>query len=266
MKYKIIASLTTTPYRIDLIFPNIISILKQTIHIDSIEINIPYTFKRTGEEYIVPKWLMDLSKNTANDICPIRIFRTEDYGAATKVAPTLLRHKDSRDAYIWSVDDDFEYPHNMLAVLYREFNHNKKQVISHSSGRWNYKQTKASVNGYYSSRKEGLVDFFEGFATVLYPPAIIEDDFEGYMIKTSETWDCRNSDDIILSNYVASKDVNIYNCAYPYNTTRPLLNDKHSNYSETSDALHHQGGGNKDRYIRVYNWLVEQGINAWYKK
>jgi len=266
MKYKIIASLTTTPYRIDLLFPNILSILDQTIPIDSIEINVPYIFKRTGEEYIVPQWLIDMSENTTNDSCPVRIFRTEDYGAATKVVPTLLRHKGSDSTYIWSVDDDFEYPHNMLAVLYREFNPNKLRVLSHSGGRWQYDQeSKASIVNYQSSRKEGFINFFEGFATVLYPGNLIQDDFENYIIKASEELDCRNSDDIILSNYFVGKKASIYNVAYPYDVTRPLFNRKHSQYSEAPDALHNQGGGNQDRYIRVYNWLVEQNLNAWYK-
>jgi len=266
MKYKIIASLTTTPHRINLLLPNILSILNQTIPIDSIEINIPYIFKRTGEEYVIPEWLSELSKNTTNDICSVHIFRTEDYGAATKVAPTLLRHKDSKNTYIWSIDDDIEYPQNMLAVLYREFIPDKSRILSHSGGRLQFEQeSKASICDYQSSRKEGFVNFLEGFATVLYPANLIEDDFENYILKTTEEIDCRNSDDIILSNYFVSKKATIYNVAYPYDVTRPLFNRSQSPYSETPDALHNQGGGNKDRYIRVYNWLLEQNLNAWYK-
>lgn len=260
---KIIASLTTIPSRINFILPTIESIFSQTIPIDSIEINIPYIFKRTGEAYELPEWLIALEQNSKDTKCKVKIFRTEDYGAITKVAPTLIRHKNSVDTYIWSVDDDFAYPENMLAVLYREFSPGKNRVLSHSGGRWKYKTNYIDCTGHISSRKEGLVEYLEGYATVLYPAFKFEDDFEDYIIKTSETIDCRNSDDIIISNYLISKGIQIYNCAYPYTILNNLLDGCNIKYSSNEDALHHQGGGNEERYIRVYNWLKDINLNAW---
>jgi len=260
---KIIASLTTIPSRIDLIFATIQSILNQTIPIDSIEVNIPFIFKRTGETYEIPEWLIDLEKSTKNSKCEVRIFRTEDYGAITKIAPTLLRYKDKKDTYIWSVDDDFVYPENMVAVLYREFRTTTKYVLSHSGGFWKYNVDSKECVGYNSFRREGFVDFIEGFASVLYPSFIIQRDFEDYVIKTSETVDCRNSDDVIISNYLKMKNIKMYNCSYPITPHKTLFDGSHASYSANADALHRQGGGNIPRYIRVLNWLKDCNLNAW---
>ena len=260
---KIIASLTTIPSRIDLFLPTLQSIVNQTIAVDSIEINIPYIFKRTGETYKIPEWLLNLEQDSKNSKCKIQIFRTEDYGAITKVAPTLIRHKDDVDTYVWSLDDDYMYPVNMLAVLYREFIPERNYVLSHSCGYWKCNISSRECEGYLSTRKEGYAAFLEGFATVLYPTSIIKDDFEKYIIMTSETLDCRNSDDIIISNYLSMKNVKIYNCSFPYSSTKQLFLDLTLPHSQSKDSLHKQGGGNQERYIRVFNWLKSHNLNSW---
>lgn len=255
---KVIASLTTTPYRIDKIKNTLDSILSQTIPVESIEINVPYIFKRTGEEYIVPDWLSNLADKEDSKI---KIFRTEDYGAMTKVAPTLIRYKGCKDTLIWSLDDDFKYPVNMLAVIFREYIPGRNYVLSHSKGSWKYEV--GYCVGYESTRREGSGCFAEGWNSILYPAHLVEDDFENYIIKTSTELDNRNSDDIILSNYFVLKKHVIYNVAYPYSLERNLMSGAKQEYGEAPDALHHQGGGNTERYIRVFNWLTENNINAW---
>jgi hypothetical protein len=265
-KMRIIASLTTTPYRIDLIKPTIDSILNQTIPIDAIELNIPQVFLRTGEIYKIPDWLSILERDSNYTNCKISIFRTEDYGAITKVAPTLLRYKNAEDAFIWSVDDDFVYPVNMLATLYREYIPTKHRLLSHSGGNWTYDSDKLNCINYNTHRMEGVVDFFEGFAGVLYPPSLIKDDFENYVIDTSKLLDNRNSDDILLSNYFALQNIKMYNCYYPYSNNRQFLNLGKQNYGTNNDALHKQDGGHNKRYIRVFNWLKENNLNGWIKK
>lgn len=258
----IIASLTTIPSRINLILPTIESIFKQTIPVRRVDINIPYFCKRTNEEYKIPTWLVELEQNSKGTKCEVFIYRTEDYGALTKVVPTLIRHRNINDAYVWSVDDDFIYPQNMLAVLYREYIPNNNYILCHSIGTWKKDENNNCI-GYRSKRTEGFGNFFEGFCTVLYPPRNIEEDFEKYIIKASETLDNRNSDDVILSNYFNLKGVKIYNVAYPYDKDRMFISSCSSEYGHKNDALHKQGGGNTERYLRVYNWLTEQNLNSW---
>jgi len=258
---KIIASLTTIPSRINFILPTIQSIFSQTIPVDSIEVNVPYIFQRTGEAYELPEWLIALEQNSKDSKCQVRIFRTEDYGAITKVAPTLMRHRSTKDTYVWSLDDDFNYPVNMLASLFREHIPSKYRILTHSCGHWTYDSFR-NCSGFGTTRTEGAGDFLEGFASVLYPPLSIESDFEDYITLTSKELDNRNSDDIILSNYFKLKNITIYNCGYPHVVAGELL-DKGLNYGHEVDALANQGGGNVARYIRVFNWLKDINLNAW---
>jgi hypothetical protein len=116
----IIASLTTIPSRIDLLKPILDSVLNQTIFIHHIEINIPYKCLRTGEDYIIPQWMENMNR--------LQIFRTTDYGAITKIAPTLLRHAKEQIG-IWSIDDDIVYPPNSLEILQKVFNPSISTII-----------------------------------------------------------------------------------------------------------------------------------------
>jgi hypothetical protein len=270
---KIIASLTTTPYRIDLILPVILSVLNQSISIDSIEINIPYIFKRTDESYKIPEWLLSLEKESKLSNCEIRIFRTEDYGGITKVAPTLMRHRCDDDVYIWSVDDDIIYSKNMLAILcnmlvilYRQHLPKNKYVLSHSAGHWIHDLFLNKCVAYKSSRREGFFDFLEGFASVLYPSSVIDDDFEKYINTIANFSDFRNSDDIIMSNYLKLKNIKIYNCRYPLLGNREKYAHEVLDYGLLEDALHNQDEGHDIRYMRVYDLLSEMGLNYWLKK
>ena len=246
---KIIASMTTIPSRIDLIKPVLDSIKQQTILVEKIEINVPYICVRTGEKYNIPEWLLAMKD--------VEIHRTEDYGAITKIAPTLLRHKDE-DVLIWSVDDDFKYPINMLAILYRMYDPAIPRILSHSGGMLKLKGNVLNIN---THTQEGKVDFIEGFATVLYPTNVIKEDFEEYVIQTATQLDNRKSDDIIISNYFVLKGVSLYNCADPSNSLKIYLCQL--SHWKDKDALHRQDTGHNIRYVRVLHWLNNNNYLGW---
>jgi len=113
----VVASLSTMPRRVDLLRPVLESLLAQRPAgiVASIELNIPYFNIRTRQNYSIPEWLNANSSSLFGE--RIRIFRTPDYGAITKVAPTLLRHASSKGVYIWSVDDDTVYDRDSLSNL-----------------------------------------------------------------------------------------------------------------------------------------------------
>lgn len=269
MRFKIIASLTTIPSRIDLIHDTIQSVINQTVPIHSVEINIPHKFKRKNEDYIIPGWLTDLEKSTKNTKCPVKLFRTRDFGPATKVVPTFLRHRNDKDketTYVWSVDDDFAYPVNMLATLFREFNPNKKTILSHSCANWKIDLDSGECVGHLAGRAECKPQFVEGFASVLYPITFIGDDFEDYMLKVIENPFCKNGDDVIISNYFNMKGAPFHNCMHPQRAEFFNVVTKGGlKYGRTSDALHLQPIGNQPRYIKIYNWLAENNLNSWIK-
>jgi cephalosporin hydroxylase len=201
---RIIASMTTLPSRIDRIRPALESVMNQTIPIEHIEINVPYLCVRTNELYVIPKWLEGMDR--------VKIFRTDDHGPITKVAPTLLRHKDEQHTYIWSVDDDFAYPPNQLEMLSRFHRSTEYRILTRHGGTFD-----ADGNVTFSFG-EMEVSMFEGFGTVLYPPGCIGEDFLEYVEKTSENIDCRKNDDVVLSFYFASRRIPIYLCNRPSET------------------------------------------------
>jgi hypothetical protein len=107
-----IISLTTTPARISEIRPIISSLLDQSVAVDEIRINVPYTSCK-GVKYEIPKWLSSL-KN-------VKIYRQiKDWGPATKLIPSLL-DKKNKDKRIIILDDDVIYGYNTVETLIEYF-------------------------------------------------------------------------------------------------------------------------------------------------
>lgn len=77
---------------------------------DHIELNIPYKFGRTQEEYVISNDLSTFPRTT--------IFRLEkDLGPISKMLPTLERC--SRPTIIISIDDDTIYDRELVFLLLR---------------------------------------------------------------------------------------------------------------------------------------------------
>lgn len=244
---RVIATLTTIPSRIDHIRATLDSVLAQTISVDHIELNVPEWCLRTNEPYVLPAWLDEMPK--------VHVIRTPDYGAITKIAPTLLRHRDEPDTMLWSVDDDFVYPANTLAWLWKDFFPDQGFILCNSG--CVFSNTLPGIT-YQTIRTHARVDLLEGFGTVLYPTTCIGDDFADYVETTSKHDDARKSDDVILSNYFARRGTSVWTSGDPAGT---IQYHKHMcSYYNKPDALHKQDDGHQVRYGRVLRWLKEQGL------
>jgi hypothetical protein len=237
---NIIASMTTIPSRIDRIRPVLDSILAQSVATRHIEMNIPFFCVRTEEPYVIPDWLQTMKD--------VHIHRTEDYGAITKVAPTLLRHRHDQDTYIWSVDDDCAYPSNQLELLYLWLRKDEHRILTRHGGN---ARPDGSIQFIYG---DGEVSMFEGFGGVLYPPGCIAEDFADYVRMTSENAECRISDDVVLSFYFNSRGIPIFIHNRPTDAV-PFLPTGWQSYSDEKDALRQQNDGHLERYKRVYEHL-----------
>jgi hypothetical protein len=245
---KIVASMTTMPNRIDLIRITLDSLRNQSVPIDHIEINIPYKCVRTGEDYVIPEWL----ENYPN----LEIYRTEDYGAITKVAPTLIRYRDDEETYVWSVDDDIDYSNITLSVLLRQHNPSIKRILAYSVGSMN----KGGFIGNIARADYGIL--LEGYGTVLYPPRCIGEDFLSHVEITSAIPDCKVSDDVILSNYFYGRGIRPFCCPEQQHEDLRIFN-KLLPYYKDATATHLQTGGHRPRYIRVLHKLKELGMLYW---
>jgi hypothetical protein len=229
--------MTTIPSRIDLLQPVIESILSQTTPIAQLEMNIPFKCVRTNEVYKIPPWLGSAPR--------VKIYRTEDYGPITKIAPTFLRYERDQETYIWSIDDDCAYPANQLELLLRAHRPERRRILTRYGGKLNADGT---VNFWYG---EADVTLFEGFGGVLYPPSAIANDFSDYLKVTSANSDCRKSDDIVLSMYFSSigLPIHLYNVPSedtPYMVTGWLPHSKR-------DALCENGYD--EIYKKIFNFI-----------
>jgi hypothetical protein len=251
-KTKIVVSFTTSPTRMNKCSPMINSILNQTRKPDLFLLNIPAEFARTGEAYIVPKYIR--KSLTVNHI-------KEDYGPATKILPTVayLRQQERSCEYmdeytrIIYLDDDIAYPKKMVETY-------EKMIAPNDHNVWTatgFDFVNMGLNGKRSHKDTATIA--EGYGSVCVKLNTFGDDFMEYMSRYTSINNqiCRLSDDVILSNYYHMRNVGIYIMNIPgFLSINDIWQDeKILDYGNEADALHLGAGGtsdnNVDRYKRV---------------
>ena len=106
---RVVVSMTTLPYHLDLLQETIASLQAQTLRPDKIYINVPRgQNKRTGAAYAVPRWL---ARNRA-----VHVNRCREWGPLTKLLPTLSLEVDPATIII-TVDDDKIYHSDLVRTL-----------------------------------------------------------------------------------------------------------------------------------------------------
>ena len=253
-KIKIVVSFTTSPTRINKCGPMINSILDQTRKPDLFLLNIPEQFARTGETYIVPKYIR--KSLTVNRIAV-------DYGPATKIVPAVLYLREHADIYdpehtrIIYLDDDIAYPKKMVETYEKTIPSNDNNVWT-STG---FDFVNMNLRGKRTHRD--IATIAEGYGSVCVKLNTFGDDFIEYMTRYTaiDNQICRLSDDIILSNYYHRRNVGIYIMNLPgLMSIHDIWQDKKIlDYGNEADALHLGAGGtsenNVERYKRVISTL-----------
>ena len=249
-KIKIVVSFTTSPTRINKCGPMINSILDQTRKPDLFLLNIPEQFARTGETYIVPKYIR--KSLTVNRIAV-------DYGPATKIVPAVLYLREHADIYdpehtrIIYLDDDIAYPKKMIETY-------EKMIAPNDNNVWT-----STGFDFVNMRLDGkrthkdVATIAEGYGSVCVKLNTFGDDFMEYMTRYTayDNQICRLSDDVILSNYYhrCNVGINIMNIPSFLSINDIWRDQKILDYGNEADALHLGAGGtsdnNVDRYKRV---------------
>ena len=262
---KIIVSFTTSPTRINKCGPMINSILDQTRKPDLFLLNISETFARTGESYVVPKYIR--KSLTVNQIAT-------DYGPATKILPAVmyLRASDRAKTYdpentrIIYLDDDIAYPKRMIETYERLILANDNNVWT-STG---FDFVNMSLNGKRTHKDTATIA--EGYGSVCVKLNTFGDDFVEYMTRYTapDNQICRLSDDVILSNYYHHRNVGIYIMNVPgLLSIHDIWQEKKIlDYGNEADALHLGADGtsdnNVDRYKRVITAL-NKAKERWFR-
>jgi hypothetical protein len=206
---KTVVSLTTIPTRLISEYEYDIkycleSLINQTYDDYEIHFNIPYFFKKTNEEYIIPEWL----KKMTQEHNKLKIFRTDDYGTITKSLPTILR-VTKPETIIIVVDDDLVYNSELVS----EHVKNQSKWVNNPVGYDGMRSRnedgtfssyfKDSRDYYFSAtHKDSRVDILQHYKSISYKRRYFEDDFESYILDNNH-W----NDDLLVSSYFAAKKV-----------------------------------------------------------
>uniref|UniRef100_K3XB56 Glycosyltransferase 2-like domain-containing protein n=1 Tax=Globisporangium ultimum (strain ATCC 200006 / CBS 805.95 / DAOM BR144) TaxID=431595 RepID=K3XB56_GLOUD len=125
-KFRVVVSMTTTPNRLDKVMDSVRSLTKQSLVPDQIYVNIPKGPmkrhpERSYDDVVMPSELENLAPL-------VKINRCVDDGPATKLLGALrLEHDPS--TLIITVDDDFEYPKQLVEALTWEAESTKDDVL-----------------------------------------------------------------------------------------------------------------------------------------
>lgn len=199
MMDKVILTMTTIPNRLNSniynggIKPVINRILNLSYNNYELHLNIPIVCKKTNETYYIPSWLSDISISNSK----LKLFRTEDYGALTKILPTLHRLNEKDEATLITIDDDLNYMDGFI-----EYHLLKRKIYPNAAiGFAGIGAIDGSCHYCTTVPNDIRVKILEGYKTVSYKRNFFKSDFNTEFAEQS--W----SDDIILSAYLGKHNI-----------------------------------------------------------
>jgi hypothetical protein len=218
---KIVITLTTVPQRLNYDVEDgfklvLKSICEQNYDNYEVHLNIPTFYKVTGEEYVIPNWLVEYNEFNSK----LKIFRTEDFGPTTKIIPTINRLNP--DDLIIVVDDDLVYHHDMINEHIKYHNQLPNSALFYDGRdlvgeRYNDLRDSWIICVNKPTRISGL---FQHYKSASYFKKYFKVDFfTDFLGKTK-------SDDILITYYFKFKKIKMF--VIPYEPD----NDKISNYND----------------------------------
>jgi hypothetical protein len=194
---KIILTMTTIPDRLHHkdensgVRPGLLRLLNLTYPNYEIHFNIPYIYKRTGEVYNIPDWLNELEGEK------LKIYRTDDYGPATKVVPTLFRLPETSDQIIISVEDDLYYMDGFIEYHLKSI----EKYPKHCLGFAGLAAIDGSCHFCTTTDRDVRVKIMESYKTISYRRNFFKSDFFSEFL--GKSW----NDDIMLSAYFGKHNI-----------------------------------------------------------
>jgi len=209
---KFIISLTTVPHRLEVsetggdhcgCKPALLSLLNQTYSDYEVHLNIPNIYKALSQVVTIPNWL----KQVEQDHPKLKIFRTEDYGAATKLYPTVVRVTDP-ETNIVIADDDLNYCDGILDAYKEARTRYPNECIGYAGiseigGKGRHFCTTVD--------SDARVKVIEGYKTVCFKRSFFDDDYANFVNKT---W----ADDLGMSAYMGYRNIKKIVLNYPGDT------------------------------------------------
>lgn len=202
-----IVTLTTIPTRLTNPDPLgfkacIESLLDQSYPDYQVWINIPEIHFYTKSKYVIPDWLQNLVDRDSK----LRIFRTDDFGPATKLLPTVERVLDEEQIIIVA-DDDLVYHIDMVQAQVSNQEKWPESIVGYDGIVGRTEEGKrlevfGDSRDHYcvSIRKNVKVDILQHYKTVSYKRRFFEEDFFQFC-RELMIWD----DDKLMASYFSHK-------------------------------------------------------------
>jgi hypothetical protein len=204
-KRRVVVTLTTIPTRLSAeheqgIKSNIRSLIEQDYNGEyEIHLNVPSVNNKTGEQYIVPSWMRELSLKEPK----FKIFENlEDYGPITKLIPTLKRVTEP-DAIIIVCDDDLIYQPKMVEEQVKNQETYENTACGYDGSRCVNTDDFDDVRNAFvvSVCKDVYVKVLQHYKTISYRRHFFKDDLYNEFI--GQSW----NDDILVSAYMGKHGI-----------------------------------------------------------
>jgi hypothetical protein len=265
---SVIVTLTTIPsrlaYRKDVgVLACLNSLIDQDTLIDyEIHMNIPKISNRTGEHYIIPEWLTELSVENPK----LKLFTDlEDYGSITKLIPTVQRISDPNTIII-VCDDDLIYHPKMVEVQVENQSKYENTCIGYDGVRGDSPLLGDIRDHFVVSLPFPLtqtVNYLQHYKTISYKRSFFDDDLLSDEF-LGQSW----ADDIVLGAYMTKRGITKLVASYEHETKIETLEQWQSRGGVTTFPVlahtHHESleGCNLNRHDKEddnFMYFVKKG-------
>lgn len=254
-KIKLVGSMTTLPGRIKNIIKPIKHIIRQTLPLDILYINMPLKTLK-GQSYKLPK---DFMSNFTGFHTKVILNRCkEDYGPITKIAPVIDIETDP-ETYIISFDDDIVVHKDVVKILHEKILQYPNTCLGFSGlciGQFPFYAQIAIENN-----QDVLVDWIQGVHVVAYKRSFFDNtkNLVTYGDDTPIKDFLVTNDDHRISGYLSQKNIprmsigyNVKDYLFPYFPGQPdALSGRHGKFfKEHKEIIKYFS--NKGLYYRYY--------------
>lgn len=239
---RTVLTLTTSPQRMEHLPAVLDALFNQLMAPDALYLNLPDRY-RNRDAYVIPDWLTDAPEVTL-------LQRADDPGPVMKILPVLEVETDPETLLI-TVDDDVRYPPDtVLAFQTAAQAHPEAAFGSRGFNFTDRGQHLEPVRGNHTP-----CHVLQGYGACAYRRRHF--DAESLKLRlASQPHAFRFSDDVILSNHIASRGV-------PRFTIELASRLQHMPWGdEDPQSLKFVDGGTHQRYETMRQWLIKE--DAWF--
>lgn len=245
---KIIISFTISSKKIYLIEKTLLSIINQNIKPSQIYVNIPI-FRKTDESYPDPLLIFS-HQELFRDI--IWNKDCEDDGPITKLSGVFNLINEKEDTWIITIDDDIKYLQYTIELY---VNYITKIDCKNAYGLSGFNWINEKMIPVYENKIANVIEGSSCYHRSFFPNRL----WNNYLKKIIGDKNCRFSDDLIISNWLALNFIKRYVISTPYINRKLIWENKCILDYDTKDILHNDSElslqNNKLRYFNAKQYL-----------